>query len=145
MGRTPLLDRLRLGGVDVTFTVVSGDAGFVDPLDPTADLVSFVVEPSDSDGRAAVVLRLGEAGGNSVVEATFSGGSSTATFRATAMRPGNPDNTVVSGVVLDNTDTPMQNVTVKIRGEPTLETLTDSDGQFRLAGVPVGNIILAGR
>src|SRR5439155_9989120 len=72
---------------------------------------------TDSNGRALAVLTLGlqEGFDNNLVEASFPGNAGLpAAFTASAKAPGNPANTTISGVVLDNSNNPIQNVTIRL-------------------------------
>ncbi len=127
-----------VGGVPVTFTVEQG-GGTLDGTPATT-----VTKPTDSDGRAAVILTLGEQEGisNQVVTAGFEGVTGTkATFVASGVVPGPPQDTRVSGVVLDHADQPIPNATAKLVGTP-LSAVTDAQGQFTIPGAPVGTITL---
>lgn len=132
----------------VTFTVAKG-GGSIGGL-------TTVVQNTDSDGRALVTLTLGpQAGINSnLVSATFTGKIyAPATFAATALTPGDPAQTKVSGVVLDNANTPLPGVTLRLY-QPYLgqlnnvplqvgpPVLTDAQGQFLMTNVPVGRFKL---
>ncbi len=131
----------RLEDVDVTFTVVKGDGSFVCQDPPCTSIVL----PTDGDGLAVATLRLGPGEGfdNNVVQATLGQGNPTATFIASGRVPMEVQDTRISGVVVDNTDAPLEGVTMLIHdGDNTIETLTDDQGQFTLFGVPVGNVVL---
>ena len=78
---------------------------------------------------------------NNVFVATIERSASSARFPASGRRAGDPALTRVSGVVLDNSDIPISGVSVRIEGT-SLVTQTDTAGQFRLAGVPVGYVRL---
>ncbi|MFQ6030040.1 MAG: carboxypeptidase-like regulatory domain-containing protein, partial [Dehalococcoidia bacterium] len=81
---------------------------------------------------------------NNVVSATFPGlAGRPVTFSASGMVPGRPEETIVSGIVLDNSDNPIPGATVSIK-ETTLQAITDDQGQFTISGpgVPVGTIIV---
>ncbi len=111
-----------------------------------------VTMTTDGDGRAAAFLQLGtvEGQGNEVVTATFAGNpGSPAVFMASGLVAGNPAQTRITGVVLDNSNVPLPGVTMRllalsqgtngnvpVQVVPTV--LTDSQGQFTLTQVPVG-------
>lgn len=122
--------------VAVTFTVAAGTGH----LDGAASAVRL----TGLDGLARAVLTLGADPGinNNVVTAVIDGLEGLpATFNSSGLAPGDPADTRMSGVVLDNAHTPIPGSRVSIEGTP-LETLTDERGQFTLAGVPVGHIHL---
>jgi hypothetical protein len=125
----------RLGGVAVTFRVVQGGGNFAGQSEKTVT--------TDSDGRAQVVLTLGPDEGfdNNVVEAGFSESAGSATFTASGKKPGRSEDTKISGVVLDNSNNPIQGVTLHVEGT-TLTTQSNEQGQFVLQPAPVGHIKL---
>ncbi|HWC19070.1 MAG TPA: hypothetical protein VG498_18815, partial [Terriglobales bacterium] len=97
----------RIANVPVTFTA-SGGGGSLNGAP------SQVIN-TDSDGRALAVLTLGPAAGtsNNTVEATFPGNpGSPVAFIGSAKIAGDPLKTTISGVVLDNTNTPIANATI---------------------------------
>lgn len=134
----------RLAGVPVTFTVTQG-GGSVNGA-PSITLIS------DGDGRVAVTPRLGPGDGiaNNAVVASFAGNAgSSAVFTATGRVAGPPSQTVVSGVVLDNSNSPIRGVTVRLlqlnQGSASNlpkavagPVVSDSQGQFAMPGAPVG-------
>jgi hypothetical protein len=134
----------RLGNIPVTFTVRQGGGN----LNGATSLSTV----TDGDGRALAVLTLGSQPGqdNNVVEATFPGNPSfAAAFAATAKAPGDPAQTSISGVVLDNSNNPLPNVSMRLfltnqgnsNNQPVqigAAVATNSQGYFKLTGVPVG-------
>src|SRR5688572_12220368 len=107
---------------------------------------------SDPDGRAAAFLTLGTEPGfdNNVVEVTFTGNKGQpAAFLASAKAPGNAADTRITGVVLDNSNNPIEGVTVRLFqahqgnnnntpipvGTPVT---TNAQGQFVMLKAPVG-------
>ena len=99
------------------------------------------------DGIARAVLTLGPDPGlnNNVVTATFPGMTGLpATFIASGLTPSNPDETRFSGVVVDNSFTPIPAATVFVEAANGFVTATSTDdsGQFLLESVPVGLIHL---
>ena len=134
----------RLGGVPVAFTVKQGGG--------TLNGKAALQMNTDPDGRAAAFLTLGPEPGqdNNVVEATFPGNAgSAAVFVASAKTPGSAIDTRVSGVVLDNSNNPIEGVTVRlfktnqgnnnntpIQAGPPVKT--DAQGQFLMLSAPVG-------
>lgn len=98
---------------------------------------------TDSDGRATATLTLGSETGLDAqrVTATLVGTQLYAGFTASALRSGDPGQTSISGVVLDNQDRPLPNVTVRVDGT-TRQAKTNAQGQFKITEVPVGPIHL---
>jgi hypothetical protein len=124
----------RLPNIPVTFTVKQGGGSINGP----------VTMNTDSDGHASAILILGQQEGisNNLVEANFAGNTGfPVTFTASGMAAGDPAQTKISGVVLDNTNIPIAGVTLSVEGT-TLTTQSDPEGQFVLAGVPVGTVKL---
>jgi Glucodextranase, domain B len=106
----------RLPGVPVTFDVTQGGG--------TLGGQQTTTVTTDSDGRAEAVLTLGPAEGpdGNVVVAGFPGNPGPgATFVASGKVPGDPADTRLSGVVLDNTNQPIAGVTLGIE-DPTSTT-----------------------
>ena len=138
----------RLGGIPVTFTVIQGGGSFDNSLSTTVY--------TDSDGRAAATLTLGPIAGeaNHVVTADFpSNQSFPVTFRASGRASGDPAQTTISGVVLDNSNVPIPGVTLRAVLTNTLRAnasalngvsavQTDSEGQFSISAAPVGFVKL---
>jgi hypothetical protein len=124
----------RLAGVQVVFRVLAGGGN----LGGSQQLTRL----TDQDGRAAAIITLGPAEGldNNAVEATFAGNpGAAAVFTASAFVPGPPEETTLSGIILDNTDTPVPGVTVNIEGTQTA-VWSDQQGQFRIRPAPVGQV-----
>jgi hypothetical protein len=125
-------------GARVRFDVIKGQGVFQN------EQSSFEVM-TDTDGRASAQLTLGPLSGIDAqrVEAVLldapEGVELLAGFSATAFLAAEPGNTSVSGVVLDNQDTPIPGVTVRI--ENTDRTAkTNQQGRFAIAQAPVGPI-----
>ncbi len=140
----------RVANVPVTFTVMQGAGNFGAPASTT------VTVNTDSNGRAITTLTLGLQAGfeNNVVQANFSGNLGLpAVFTATSKVPGNPSNTTISGVVLNNSNNPIQNVTMRLFqtnqgnnnnlpvqiGTPVV---TNGLGSFLISPAPVGSFKL---
>jgi hypothetical protein len=125
----------RIAGVPATFTVAAGGGSF--------DGQPSTIVITDSDGRASARPTLGPDPGqdNNVFTVSAEGISFNATFVASGRVAGDPADTRISGVVLDNTDTPVPGVSLRIDGT-TLVTQSGADGQFELSGVPVGYLKL---
>jgi glucodextranase-like protein len=138
----------RLGGVPVTFTVKQGGGSFGGQPSLTVN--------TDSDGRAAATMTLGfqEGNANNLVEANFPGNQGFhASFTATGRAPGNPAGTTISGVVLDNSNVPIQGVTIRAvltnllnSNSSIIQSVaavqTDAQGQFTIPQAPVGFVKL---
>jgi hypothetical protein len=128
----------RLPEVPVRFKVTRGQGHF---MDGSQDLVVA----TDSDGRAIVPWILGPEEGiaNNVVEARIDAlpDGPLAGFVATGRAAGDPLQTTVSGVVLDNSNLPVPGVTVRIL-DTAFTAQTDAKGMFRIAGAPVGTVKL---
>lgn len=138
----------RLAGVPVTFTVKEGGGSF-------GGQQAFTVT-TDSDGRAAATLTLGAQQGNAnnLVEADFPLNLSfPASFTASGRAAGDPQNTTISGVVLDNSNVPIPGVTIRavltnhlyaslasVQAAAAVET--DAQGQFTITQAPVGFVKL---
>jgi hypothetical protein len=121
----------RVEGVSVTFTVTEGKGHFGGP--------SILTGVTDSLGLAQAVLTLGDHEGieDNLVEAHFDGNPGLpVTFVASGRVAGALADTAISGVVLDNSNIPIEEVTIQIEQTP-LETVTDAAGQFKLEGIPV--------
>ena len=134
----------RVPNVPITFTVKQGGGTMAGAFSQTVT--------TNSDGRAIAVLTLGPDGGNSnnVVEASFPGNpGQPGSFAASGRTPGNPANTKISGIVLDNSNNPIPNVTMRLYltnqannnnlplqiGAPVV---TDALGAFTIPSTPVG-------
>ncbi|HXI40463.1 MAG TPA: Ig-like domain-containing protein, partial [Bryobacteraceae bacterium] len=138
----------RLPNVPVTFTVAQGGGSF-------AGQPSFTVN-TDSDGRVAAIPTLGNQEGNSnnLISATFPGNQGfPASFTASGRAEGPAANTVISGLVLDNSNQPIPGVTVRavltnvvnsnlasVQGASAVQT--DPKGQFSITPAPVGLVKL---
>ncbi|MGH8103886.1 MAG: hypothetical protein ACREJQ_05115, partial [bacterium] len=126
----------RLGGVPVTFRVLQGEGSF--------NGQSEVTLPTDSDGRVAATLTLGMTAGfdNNLVQATFPDSpGQAAAFVASGKTVGDPAQTKISGVVLDNSSLPIAGVTLHVEGT-SLTTQSDEQGRFLLQPVPIGKVLL---
>ncbi len=123
----------RLSGVDVTFTAAGG-GGSIDGR-------TAVTVQTDSDGRAWVTPRLGGVVGQQVFTAAVPGLSKAVAFTSVARVAGPAAETQISGVVVDNTNTPIAGVTIRIDGS-TLVARTDAQGLFALKTAPVGYVKL---
>lgn len=124
----------RLPGVPVTFRAAAGGGGFGGER--------TVLVTTDAYGRALAPFTLGPEAGrdNNLVEADFEGNAGVpAVFAASGLTAGDPAATRITGVVLDNTDTPMEGVSIRIEETP-LMTRTNAQGRFEIAGAPAGRV-----
>ena len=100
---------------------------------------------TDSDGRLSAQLTLGELEGVDAqrVQATLidapEGLTLTAGFMATAFVAADPGQTSVTGIVLDNQDSPIPGVTVRIEDTDRI-AVTNNQGQFKIDQAPVGPV-----
>ena len=138
----------RLADVPVTFTVKEGGGSF-------DGNTTFTVK-TDSDGRAAATLTLGmqEGNANNLVEVNFPSNTGfPASFTASGRAPGNPAETTIKGVVLDNSNVPIPGVTVRavltnvvtsngFAVQQAASVQTDAQGQFTITQAPVGFVKL---
>ena len=138
----------RLANVPVTLTVKQGGGSFGGQPSVTVN--------TDSDGRAAATLTLGfqEGSSNNLVTANFAGNSGfPASFTASGLGPGDPAKTVISGLVLDNTNQPVPGVSVRAvltnalnASVTSVQTATavqtDAKGNFSIFKAPVGYVKL---
>jgi len=129
-----------LAEVPVLFRVLAGAGAF--------DGQATIETATDQEGVARAVFTLGPATGlnNNVAEAYFPGiESMKASFVASAVAAGDPSQTSLAGIVLDDANTPIPITTVRataLDGESEVVTETDADGQFLLQGVGVGQIFV---
>ncbi|HEY2292365.1 MAG TPA: DNRLRE domain-containing protein, partial [Thermoanaerobaculia bacterium] len=128
----------RLEAVPVKLTVVKGAGTFRNGLQE-------IVISTDSDGRAIVPFRLdsGEGIAANVVEAKIEALAEgpSAAFTATGWTAGEPSQTAVKGVVLDNSNQPIPGVTIRIKDTP-ITAQTDAQGVFHIQPAPVGTFYL---
>jgi hypothetical protein len=160
----------RLADVPVTFTVIEGSGSVTGQSSLAGVPVAFTVSPggvrataqasvtvtTDADGRAAATWTLGpqEGNANNLVEATFpSNQGFSAAFTASGRVSGDPAQTTISGVVLDNSNVPIPGVTVRAvltnilnSNVSALQAVaavqTDEQGQFSIPQAPVGFVKL---
>jgi Glucodextranase, domain B/Bacterial Ig-like domain len=128
----------RLPGIAATLRVVKGSGHFANGQQ-TLGLTT------DSDGRLIAALTTDPAEGvaGNVVEARIDAlpGGPVASFVASTWAAGDPGQTAVSGVVLDNSNLPVAGVTLRIR-DTALTAVTDTEGLFVIAPAPVGTLKL---
>lgn len=125
-----------LANVPVLFDVLAGGGNIGNE--------AKVTQETNSDGKATVVVTLGEQEGidNNVVSANFTGNKgSPVVFHSSGLVPGPAAQTTVTGVVLDNTNTPVKGATASLEGT-NLRTTTNAEGKFTLSKVPVGTVTL---
>ncbi len=138
----------RLPNVPVTFTVQQGGGNF-------GGQPSTIVT-TDSNGRAVATLTLGlqEGNSNNLVTADFAGDTGfPANFNASGLAPGDPNKTVITGLVLDNSNQPIPGVTIRavltnlatsnsgsVAAAATVQT--DVNGLFVIPTAPVGFVKL---
>jgi hypothetical protein len=126
----------RLSGVRVTFSAVEGGGLFNG--EPATTVIT------DNDGRAIATMALGPGDGidNNIAEATFDGNPGLpARFIVSGKLPGDPADTKISGVVLDQTNQPVPGVTLSVAGT-ALAVQSDAQGQFTITSAPVGSVHL---
>lgn len=123
-------------GAEVEFKVTRGTGFFQNGQ-------ASYVAATDSDGRATAHLTLGGEVGldQQRVTATLLGTEIRAGFTASALQSGDPGQTTISGLVLDNQDVPIPGVTIRIDGA-NREAVTNDQGQFTLTEAPVGPVHL---
>ena len=126
----------RREGVSVRFSVVAG-SGLL------ANGQQEMTVSTDSDGRAITQLVLDPAEGvaTNTVQAVIQGleDGPAASFVASGLAAGEPAATSISGIVLDNSNVPIEGVTLRIL-DSTLTARSDTQGRFRIAGAPVGSV-----
>ena len=98
---------------------------------------------TDKDGRAVAQFTLGSETGldRQRIAVSLLGTAAVAGFTASGFVPDDPGKTRINGVVLDNQDQPLENVTLRIEGT-TREAVTDAQGQFTITEAPVGPVHL---
>lgn len=124
-------------GANVLFSVIEGNGKFPDGTNQVA-------VPTDSDGRASAALTLGPKpgnDGNAVRASLVSAANLSVVFYATGLVQGDPGNTRISGIVLDNSNMPIPGVTLRVE-DTTRQAVTDAQGQFVVQNVPVGPVHL---
>jgi hypothetical protein len=101
------------------------------------------ITTTDMDGRASASFILGREEGldQQNITAKLIGSEATSGFTASGFVPGDPSDTKISGVVLDNQDQPVPNVTIRIEGS-TRQAVSDEQGQFTITETPVGPVHL---
>jgi Glucodextranase, domain B len=134
----------RIPSIPVTFSVTNGNGSFGSAKEVTTT--------SDSDGRVMAFLTLGpdEGANANLIQAKVQDSTSqVATFTATGLIPGPASETSISGVVLDNSNLPLEGVTLRLFniiqgaagnipqqvGSPVQ---TNGQGQFLIKPAPVG-------
>lgn len=133
----------RVPGVQVTFSVTQGGGNIDGAISKTVT--------TDSNGRSISILTIGlQEGIQNMVSATFPGNpGQPVTFTALPKAPGNPANTTISGVVLDNSNNPIPGVTLRLfqTNQGNFNNLpvqigtpvqTNVQGTFLIPSAPVG-------
>jgi hypothetical protein len=129
-----------VGGARVGFTVTRGGGTLTSGLDRYETA-------TDSDGRASAEYALAPPPGIDAQAVSASlldapaGQVLEAVFNATGFVPGNPGQTSISGVVVDNQNSPLPGVTVRAE-VTTRSAVADAQGQFRITEAPVGPVHL---
>lgn len=125
----------------IRFDVTKGGGKF------SANELQSIEALTDSDGRATTEFILGDLEGldaqriiATLLDAPV-GQIITAGFTASALLPVEGADTTVSGVVLDNQDTPIPGVTVRVEGT-NRQSITNDNGIFIITESPVGPIHL---
>lgn len=137
-------------GARVLFNAAKGD-GRLSGVGSTEFGTSFEAI-TDSDGRATAEYKLGFLSGVDAqrVTATLLDAPKDAEgitqlvvagFTATGFVPAAPGLTSISGVILDNQDSPIPGVTVRIDGSER-QAVADAQGQFKIEQAPVGPVHL---
>ncbi len=124
-----------VGGVPVTFRVVSGDGGF------EPDGTPEITIDTDITGNARTYFTAGETPGKNIIEANFEGNTGLpATFTIEGVQRTEGQPTTFSGVVLDNASSPVGGVEVDIsvNGVFLEPAITDEEGRFLFTGIPDG-------
>ncbi|ODS23863.1 hypothetical protein AB835_06435, partial [Candidatus Endobugula sertula] len=122
--------------VPVTFTVEEGSGRF-------SHGEATITVQTDNDGRASAPFTLGPEQGIDAqrVIVTIPNSNNQAGFTASGLMPGDPGQTRLSGVVLDNQDRPVPGVTLRIEGS-TRQAISDAQGQFTISEAPAGPVHL---
>lgn len=125
-----------MAGARVEFKVTQGNGHFQNGQ-------TQIIGVTDSDGRATAELTLGDQVGWDIhrVTARLVDSDHFVGFTASALKPGPPGQTSISGVVLDNQDHPLPRVTMRVEGSQR-EAQTDEQGQFKITETPVGALRL---
>ena len=121
-----------VSGVSVNFTSVGASDG----------VLAHATVVSDANGKVFNGFTLGQQEGinNYSVNADFTGDTGNpVSFGASAYAPGPIANTSLSGVVMDNSNSPVANATVTITGSG-LSTVTNTSGNFTINNAPVGTV-----
>ncbi|WP_347986708.1 carboxypeptidase-like regulatory domain-containing protein [Methylomonas sp. AM2-LC] len=142
----PLPEPLVVAVVDQGANVVAGVPVIFQVTQGTGSLQNgqtSVKVVTDSDGRAAAEFTLGKETSldGQHVTATLVGTNLYAGFTESALAIGATGKTTISGVVLDNQNSPLPSVTVRVDGTSS-EALTDAQGQFTITDAPVGAVRL---
>ncbi len=129
----------------IAFEVTEGGGSVSPGGDGGTGGAATLVVPTSSEGLAACVFTLGLTEGlnaHQVVARFPSLSGLSAVYRASAKMPRSVEDTAVVGIVMDNTDVPLEGVTARLLNTGGLETRTDAQGMFRIPGAPVGTVRL---
>jgi hypothetical protein len=122
--------------VPVTFTVQSGGG--------TLNGSSTLQVSTDVNGMANALLTLGQQEGtsNNVVSATFANNPGpAASFVASSQAGGPAQITSISGLVEDDSNTPIPGATITLEGT-SYTAVSDVNGNFSISPAPVGTFLL---
>lgn len=122
--------------VPVTFTILNGGGSF-------AGNTTLQVS-TDINGMASALLTLGQQEGinNNNVSATFTGNPGpAASFIASGQALGPASITSISGLVEDDSNTPVAGATITLEGTSYTAT-SDQNGNFSISPAPVGTYLL---
>jgi hypothetical protein len=120
----------------VTFNVEQGGGNFAG--NPTLQV------STDINGMASALLTLGQQEGssNNVVSVTFSGNTGpAASFVASGHAAGPASITQITGLVEDDSNTPVPGATVTVEGT-NYSAVSDQNGNFSISPAPVGTFLL---
>jgi hypothetical protein len=124
-------------GAQVRFTAKKGGGHFQGQI--------TLLTTTGADGKALSSFTLGPEAGrdNNLVEATVEGHQIgiPATFVSSGYVAGPLANTKISGVVLDNSNHPLEAVTIRIEGSGQ-QTTNDAQGRFTIVNAPIGTVHL---
>jgi len=123
----------------VSFKVTRGDVNF--GINAADEKIIEITVITDNNGRALANVTLGKIEGRDVntVTAYIKNTEIQTSFNFGALIPKDSGITSISGVVLDNQEEPVPNVTVFVEGT-SRQTKTNAAGEFKVTDVPVGPV-----